>query len=147
MKVILLKDVPKLGRKYDIKEVNDGYAINFLIPQRMVEPATPGKIAEIEKKKKEFQIEKNQKEEALILALKQVSGVELIMKAKASERGHLFSSIHKKEIVEKMKTDYNIDIAEEAIELPEPVKSIGEFVIPIIVGKKKASFKLIVESV
>ncbi len=145
MKVILLKDVPKLGRKYDIKEVNDGYALNFLIPQKMVELATPGKLAEAEKKKKEFQIEKNQKEESLVAALKQVAGLELVIKVKASEKGHLFSSVHKKDIAEKMKRDYQVDIAEEAIILDEPIKSLGEFEILVKIKDKKTSFKLIVE--
>ena len=52
MKVIFLQDVPRVGKKYDVKEVNDGYAMNFLLPRKLVELATPKSIAELEIRKK-----------------------------------------------------------------------------------------------
>ena len=52
MKVIFLKDVPRVGKKYDIKEINDGYAMNFLFPQKLAEIATPSAIANLEKRQK-----------------------------------------------------------------------------------------------
>ena len=53
MKVIFLKDVPRVGKRNDIKEVNDGYAVNFLFPRKLAEMATPSAINELEKRKKE----------------------------------------------------------------------------------------------
>ncbi|KKQ35423.1 MAG: 50S ribosomal protein L9 [Candidatus Nomurabacteria bacterium GW2011_GWB1_37_5] len=151
MKIILLKDVPKVGRKYDIKEVSDGYALNALIPQKLAEKATPEKITKLEKVKKETLISKEAEEKELVKSLQAIKGIELIMKAKASDlpagkagKGHLFSSIHKKDMIEKMKKDYNISLNEEAIKI-DAIKEIGEFEVPIEVNGKKSSFKLIVE--
>ncbi len=146
MKIILLKDVPKLGQKYDIKEASDGYALNFLIPKKLAEKATPGKIAQIDKLKKEMLIAKEVGEQGLLKALGAIKGLELVMKAKVSDKGHLFSSIHKKDVVEKMKKDYNITLSEDSLKI-ESIKEMGEFEIPVEVSGKKSSFKLIVEKI
>ena len=58
MKVIFLKDVPRVGRRHDIKEVNDGYAMNFLLPRKLVELATPKTVAGLELRKKTIEIER-----------------------------------------------------------------------------------------
>jgi len=145
MKIILLKDVPKVGQRYDIKDVPDGYALNFLIPQKLAALATAGKLTEIEQLKKGMAIQKEQDENKLLKNLKALDGLELIIKAKASDKGHLFSKINKKDIIEKMKKDYNIEINEDCIILDESIKEIGEFGIPVAVNNKKAKFKLIVE--
>jgi len=145
MKVILLKDIPKIGKKYDIKEINDGHVNNFLMPRKLVELATPKKIKEITEQKKVIQIEKQVQDELLLRNLAQINGLDLIIKEKTSAAGHLFSAIHKKEIVEKMKKDYHIDISEDCIVLDKPIKTNGEFTILVQVKSHKASFKLIVE--
>ena len=145
MKVIFLKDVPRVGRKNDVKEVNDGYAQNFLFPNKLAERATSQTIASLEKRQKEIIIEREVKENLLIRNLEEIKGQVVKMKGKSNEKGHLFSAIHKKEIVETMKKENNIEIGEEFIALEKPIKEIGEFEIPIIIGKKKSSFKLIVE--
>jgi large subunit ribosomal protein L9 len=146
MKIVLLKDVPKVGQKYDIKDVPDGYALNFLIPQKLAALATAGKLTEIEQLKKSMAIQKEQEESELLKSLKALNGLELIIKAKASDKGHLFSKINKKDIIEKMKKDYNIEINEDCIILDEPIKEIGEFEIPVEVKDKKVKFKLVVEA-
>jgi large subunit ribosomal protein L9 len=147
MKVILLKDVPKIGRKYDIKEVNDGYAMNFLVPKKLADLATPRRLAEIEAMKKTIQIEKAATEEAIKANLAKLNGLELVMKAKSNEQGHLFKSIHKDEIIEKMKKDYHIEIAEEFLMLDKPVKETGEYELAVSAASQKAKFKLIVEKI
>ena len=74
MQVIFLKDVPRVGKRYDIKNVNDGYAINFLFPRKFAEPATPKSIAELEKRKKEVVIEKEVQESLLEKHLSEIKG-------------------------------------------------------------------------
>ncbi|MBI2630944.1 50S ribosomal protein L9 [Candidatus Nomurabacteria bacterium] len=154
MKVIFLQDVPRVGKRHDVKEVNDGYAMNFLVPRKLAEFATPKAISELEKRKKNIEIEREVQEDLLMKNLEEIKGKVLTMEAKADEKGHLFSGIHSKELVEEMKKQHHADISAEFIVLEKPIKEVGEFEIPIEIpapsgqaGKgKKSSFKLVVES-
>jgi large subunit ribosomal protein L9 len=146
MKVILIKDVPKVGRKNDIKEVNDGYAANFLFPKKLATPATEKAIAELNRKNKEILIEREIQEDLLLKNLEEIKDKVVSIKMKANEKGHLFSSIHKKEIVDLMKKEHRADISEEFIVLEKPIKETGEFQIEVSIKNKKTTFKLIVES-
>jgi large subunit ribosomal protein L9 len=147
MKVIFLKDVPRVGKRHDIKEMNDGYAINFLFPRKLAEMANIKNIAELEKRKKEIVIKKEIQEELLDKNLEEIKNKIIKIKGKANEKGSLFSSIHKKEIVEAMKKENHIEIKEEFILLEKPIKEIGEFEIQIKIKNKISSFKLIVEKI
>ncbi|MEK7088905.1 MAG: 50S ribosomal protein L9 [Patescibacteria group bacterium] len=147
MKIIFLQDVPRIGKKYDIKEVNDGYAMNFLFPKKWATMATPKAIAEIEKHKKEIVIEREVQEDLLMKNLEEIKDKTITIKAKADEKGHLFSAIHEKMIVEVMEKEYHAQINEKFIVLEKQIKEIGEFEIPIVVKNKKSSFKLIVEKI
>ena len=147
MKVIFLKDVPRVGKRNEVKEVNDGYASNFLFPKKLAEPATAGAISALEKKKKEIMLEKKMEEDVIIKNLEQIKDKVVTIKGKANEKGSLFSSIHKKEIIEALKSSHGADIGEEFIVLEKPIKEVGEFEIPIEIKGKKSSFKLLVEKI
>ena len=147
MKVIFLQDVPRVGKKYDTKEVPDGYAMNFLFPRKMAEPATVKAIAELEKRKKNIAIEREVQADLLLKNLEEIKNKVITIKAKSDEKGHLFKAIRAKEIVEEMKRQQHADISEEFIILEKPIKEIGEFEIPIEIQKKKSSFKLVVEKI
>jgi len=147
MKVIFLKDVPRVGKKHDIKEVNDGYALNFLFPKKIAENATAEAIINLEKRKKEIIVEREVQEDLLIKNLEEIKGKIITIKGKANEKGNLFSAIHKKEIKEELEKEYKIEIGEEFIILEKPVKETGEFEIPIKIKNNKSSFKLVVERI
>ena len=147
MKVIFLKDVPRVGKKYDVKEVNDGYAMNFLLPRKLAETATPKAIAQLEIHKKEIVVEREVQESLLLKNLEEIKSRTIVLKAKADEKGHLFSKIHTKEIIEAMHEQQHAEISEEFIRLEKPIKEVGEFDIPIEIKGKKSSFKLIVEKI
>src|SRR3989344_9587472 len=146
MRVIFLKDVPRVGKRHDIKEVNDGYAMNFLCPKKLAEPATAKAVAELEMRKKEIMIEREVQAELLMKNLEEIKGKVVHMRGKADEKGHLFSGIHAKEIVATLHTEHHAEVSLESIALDKPIKEIGEFEIPILVKGKKSSFKLIVET-
>ena len=145
MKVIFLQDVPRAGKRYDIKDVSDGYAINFLFPKKLAQPATKKTIAELERKKKTIEIEKEVQMDLLMKNLEEIKGKVVHIKTKADDKGHLFSGIHKKEIIEAMQTEHHAEISEEFITLEKPIKEVGEFDIQIEIKDKKSSFKLVVE--
>lgn len=145
MKVIFLQDVPRVGRKYEVKEVPGGYAENFLIPRKLAEPATPKTLAMLEIRKSEIEIVKKVQGELLNKNLEEIKGKVIYIKARADEKGHLFSGIHSDEIVKAMKNEHRIDITPEFLVVPKPLKQLGEFEIPIAIQGKKSSFKLVIE--
>jgi large subunit ribosomal protein L9 len=147
MKVIFLKDVPRVGKRHDVKEISDGYAVNFLFPRKLAEPATPKAISELEKRKQNIEIEREVQDNLLLKNLEEIRGKSVTIKGKANEKGSLFSAIHKKEILDAMKKEHNADINEEFIILDKPIKELGDHEIPISIKGKKSSFILKVEKI
>ena len=126
MKIILLKDVEKLGKKGEVKNVADGYARNFLIPNKLAALATKSELAKLEEQKK---IETEKAEEELKLYQKiasQIDGLEIEIPVKINEEGNLFGTITASQIAEKLK-EKNSEIKKEQIKLEEPIKEIGEY--------------------
>lgn len=146
MQVILLKDVPKIGRAHEVKNVNDGYAMNFLIPQKLAEISTPEKIKKLEERKKAVIIEKNIQEELLSKNLADLSGKEITITSRSNEKGHLFSAIHNDEIVAELLKEHRIQLDGNMIETEKPIKETGEHEITVSIGGKKTTFKLIVSN-
>lgn len=147
MKVIFLKDVPRVGKRNDVKEVNDGYAMNFLVPKKLAELATTKAINTLEQQKKEMILERTMAEQALMKIMNEIKDKEVTIKGKANEIGHLFSAIHKKEIVEALKREHKIEINEDFLDLEKPLKETGEFEITVKVKNKKTTFKVIVSKI
>ena len=102
MKIILIKDVKKIGKKYEIKDVADGYALNMLIPGKMAIPATPGNVNMIEAKKKVDMVENAKTEAEMQKALNEIKGISIEIIGKVNEKGHLFAGIHKEQIAEEV---------------------------------------------
>jgi large subunit ribosomal protein L9 len=130
MKVILLKDVQDLGKKYDVKEVKNGHARNFLIPQDLAKIATRQALKWLENKK---EIIGKEIEEDLKKAQEMAStldGLELNIAVKVGKEGQLFESINSQKIAEKLK-EMGYEIKKSQIILEEPIKVMGEFPIKI----------------
>jgi large subunit ribosomal protein L9 len=146
VKIILLKDVPKVGRRYEVKEVSDGFALNSLLPKGLAEKATPDKVAKIEAQKARDLADKKIQEELLLKSLEEIKGVTLSFKEKANEKGHLFKGITKEAILDelKRKTKFNVDA--DSIKLDKPLKEIGSHKVIIEVLGKKAEFEVNIES-
>ena len=130
MRVILLQDIENVGKKYEIKEVKNGYARNFLIPKGLVKPATKESLKWV-KVQKEIEIKKS--EEALKKVQEMASAVdgqEISISVKIGEEGQLFESITDQKIFEKLK-ELGFEIKKSQIDLPEPIKELGEFPVKI----------------
>ncbi|MFA5000971.1 MAG: 50S ribosomal protein L9 [Candidatus Paceibacterota bacterium] len=142
MKIILLQDVAKVGRKNEIKEVNDGFARNFLLGQGRAILATPGNLAKVTELKKS----KNQKQERTVSSAQQLletlNGQALEIKAKASDEGHLFASFHKKDLIAEIEKQFGVVLTEELIDLPKPLKQLGEHKIALQLGDRQAPLLL-----
>lgn len=129
MKVILLQNIKNLGRKWDVKEVSDGYARNFLLPKKLTEIATKTELQKIEKLKEKEAIEEKKDLEKIQALADQLQGKAIVIKAKNKD-GKLFGSITTKDIVKELKKE-NIVISAKALTLEMPIKEIGEFEIRV----------------
>jgi large subunit ribosomal protein L9 len=144
MKVIILKDTPKVGRKYEVKNVSDGHALNFLFPRGLAEIANESNLKKIEEMKVMHEASLKIREDLLIKNLNDLSGLRIELNEKANEKGHLFAGIHKPELIREIKKQTGLDIDELHIDLEKPIKEVGEYDIKIKVQDKTASFKLVV---
>lgn len=145
MKVVLLQDVPKVGKKYEVKEVSGGYASNFLLPRKLAIVATSEASAKAEaERKKTDDIHKIQ-EDLLAKNLAGLAEIKVILKEKANESGHLYSKVHAEEIAKAVKEQTGLDAQAQFIELKEPIKAIGEHQITVRAHGKKATFVLNIE--
>ena len=130
MKVILLKDVDKIGKKFEVKEVKSGYARNFLIPQGLAKPATEEVLIWLETQK---EIEEKKAEDGLKKVQEVASSIddqEVIIPVKIGDEGQLFESVNAQKIADKLK-EAGFDIKKTQIELAEPIKDPGEYPIKI----------------
>lgn len=136
MKVILLQNVDGLGKAGDLKEVANGYARNYLLPRQLAAGATPALIATrtqriaAEQRKLEKQAEANRQQ------AERLSQVTLTFKAKVGREGRLYGSITSQDIASALREAQNITVDRRVIELPEPIRSVGTFVVPIKIASK-----------
>lgn len=146
MKVILLTGVAKIGKKDEIKEVNSGYAQNFLFPRKLAIPATDSAIKSLQTKLANKEAENKIQDslfEELVISLKDK---EFIVKRKANEKGHLFSKVDKPEIIETLNKETHASIDESMIILDEPIKQTGDYKIKIKHKDKKVEVNIKIES-
>jgi large subunit ribosomal protein L9 len=146
MKVILQKDVAKLGRKFDIKDVSSGYAQNLLIPKGLAIIATPDAIKRMEMERAKAEGEKRVEKDLLAKNIKDLDGISINIIGKANDKGHLFAGIHKEAIVEELLKQTQLQIDPESISMTQPIKEIGEHTVEVKAGDKKASFKVVVSN-
>jgi large subunit ribosomal protein L9 len=130
MKVILLADVPSLGKKGEVKEVADGYARNFLLPKKWAQPASQGTMNALEQKKKaernRIDIQRaNAQQRAQML-----HQLELTIPSKVGEQGKLFGSITTKHVADALAAR-GFDIDKRDVLLDEPIRSVGETAVRI----------------
>lgn len=126
MKIILIQDVPKLGKKGEIKEVNDGYARNFLFSKGLAVLPDDVKAKEIFQEKTINQIESKKEKTEMETKAAMLAGQTFVFKVKADKNDHLYGSIGPKELSQK------IGIKEDLIK--EHFKILGEFPLKIKVG-------------
>ncbi|MGA2437500.1 MAG: 50S ribosomal protein L9 [Acidobacteriaceae bacterium] len=138
MEVILKEDVNKLGHRGDVVKVADGYGRNYLLPGKLAIEATPANKAVIEQMKGSA-IRRLAKEKVLAEELvKKLESVELVFERKVGENDHLFGSVTSGDIAHQLEQKgYTID--RRKISLEEPLRSLGEFHVPIKLHREVTS--------
>lgn len=126
MKVLLIKDVYKLGRAGDIKKVADGYGRNFLISQGFAVLATEGALKQIQKIKARAEIRRNSQNEELKGLSEQVAGVTLTFPVKAGETGKLYGSITTQDVATALTEQTRFEVKRQQVDM-QPIRALGEF--------------------
>ena len=130
MKVLLIKDVYKLGRAGDIKKVADGYGRNFLLPQKMAVLATPGAMKQVEKIRSQAEVRRTEQNSELKDLSNQINGLTLVFAAKAGETGKLYGSITTQDIATAIQEKSRYEVKKQQIDM-QPIRNLGEFTVHV----------------
>jgi large subunit ribosomal protein L9 len=130
MKVLLLKDVYKLGRAGDVKRVADGYGRNYLLPQGMAVLATPEALKMADRVREKANVQRAIINQEMDTIAKQITGLTLVFPAKASETGKLYGSVTTQMITDAIKTKTGVEVARRQID-SQPLRMLGEYKVPV----------------
>ncbi|MBI2113446.1 MAG: 50S ribosomal protein L9 [Candidatus Wildermuthbacteria bacterium] len=144
MKVIFLQDVDKVGKKFDVKEVADGHARNFLFPQGLAKQATEEALEWVRVQKELI----SQKAEADLKTVQEVASklddMEVPLQMKVGDEGQLFESVNAQKIAERLK-ELGFEVKKSQVKLEDPIKELGEFPVKIAFDHNlEAEIKLII---
>ena len=130
MKVILLDDVAKVGRRGEVREVSDGYARNFLIPKKLALTATAGNLSNLEHIKKQQDAKAGRIKDDAESVRRRIEALTYEERRQASEEGKLFGSVTSQDIADFLESR-GIKIERRRIALDEPIKSLGDTAVAI----------------
>jgi len=127
MKVMLVKDVYKLGRAGDIKKVADGYGRNFLIPQGLAVLATSGAIKQVERIRSQAAIRRTEQNSELKGLADQIKGIVVTFGSKAGETGKLYGSITTQDVATAVSEQTRFEVKKQQVDM-QPIRNLGEFI-------------------
>jgi large subunit ribosomal protein L9 len=130
MKVLLLKDVYKLGRAGDVKRVADGYGRNYLLPQGMAVLATDEALKSAVRIREKANIQRAIVNQEMDAVAKQISGITLVFPSRASETGKLYGSVTTQMIADAIKAKTGVEVARRQID-SQPLRMLGEYKIHV----------------
>ena len=126
MKVIFLKDVGGVGVRGTVKEVADGYALNFLIPRKLAQQATPDIVSKVQAQMKAIATLDAERHAKGGEHARRIEGAAIVVLAKANEKGHLYKQLSADVVAAALKKDHGIDVPPESIVFEKPVKEVGD---------------------
>ncbi|MDY6872651.1 MAG: 50S ribosomal protein L9 [Chloroflexota bacterium] len=130
MKVLLIKDVYKLGRAGEVKKVAAGYGRNYLIPQGFAIAATPGAMGQADRIKEKATERRAVLNEELGSVAEVLDGKTLLFAVKAGETGRLYGSVSDEDIIEAVKANFEIELEKRQVET-EPIRDLGSYTVPV----------------
>lgn len=146
MKIILLKDVPKIGRRFEVKNVSDGHAINMLIPRGLAVSATPDAVRRLEAQRNMVEGEREIQKDLILKNLDDLDGKVLTVYGKASESGHLFAGLHREAIAAELQKQTGLQIDPSFLLMEHSIKEVGEHAIHASREGKSVKFTVIVQT-
>lgn len=130
MKVLLLKDVYKLGRAGEVKKVANGYARNYLIPRGLAVLATPSALKMAEHIKKQAVRQRKELNDQFGALAERLDGKVIYFAVKASEQGKLYGSVNAQRIAEKLTEELGEEINKHQVDT-QPIRLLGQYDVPI----------------
>jgi large subunit ribosomal protein L9 len=130
MKIILLDDVTALGRRGDVRDVADGYARNYLLPQKLALHATAANLKNLEGIKARQESRANKQKADAAAQAQAIEALHLVQSRQASDEARLFGSVGRADIALFLSQN-GIEVERRRIGLDEPIKSLGEFSVPV----------------
>lgn len=130
MKLILLDDIPKLGRRGDVREVADGYARNYLLPQKLALTATPANVKNLEQIKARQETRLAESKAQAETQAGTIDTLTLSLTRQASQEGRLYGSVGIQDLVAFL-AQHGITVEKRRVGLDEPIKAVGEYAVPI----------------
>ncbi len=130
MKIILLDDVPKVGRRGEVREVSDGYARNYLIPRKLALSATAGNLQNLQHIKRQQEAKASRVKADAEALRARIESLVCEERRQASEEGKLFGSVTAQDIVEFLAAS-GVSVERRRVQLEEPIKALGETTVPI----------------
>ncbi len=132
-KLLLRRDVPKLGHVGDVVEVNDGYARNYLLPHHLAMEPTQANLKAIEEEKQKAAAIRLERRKGLEKRAEALEGVEVTIAAAANEEGHLYGSVGPREISAALREEgYEVDTGE--IQLHDPIRQLDSVMVPVVLA-------------
>ena len=125
MRVIFLKDVPGVAKKYEVKEVADGYARNFLLPNKLAKLATPENLKWLKSALKKFEEKASQEFKEVADLVSRIDGLEVEIPVKVGDKGQLFEGVTPVKIANALK-QMGFDVKKNQINLKDPIREVGE---------------------
>ena len=131
MEVVLLQDVEKLGLRGEVVSVSRGFMRNYLAPRRLAETATPGVVAEVKRREAERALHEARSVEQARSIAETLTKTVLRFEVKAGPQGVLFGSVTPTDVADELWRARKVRIDRRRIDLPEPIKRVGRYEIPI----------------
>ncbi|NHN32254.1 50S ribosomal protein L9 [Paenibacillus agricola] len=125
MKVILLKDVKGQGKKGELKEVSEGYANNFLLPQKLAAPANESSVKMLDQQKKAEQRKKDQDKADAEAIGQKLGEITVELTAKSGKDGRLFGAISNKQVAEEVEKQFKLKLDKRKIQMEDPIRTLG----------------------
>lgn len=141
MKVILIKDVARLGRRSEVKEVPTGHALNFLIPKKLAIIATPESLKRVHEEHKKHEEHALEAENSFKDSIQKLSETTVVIPVEANEKGNLFKGINADDILKHLNAN-NFAITKNHITLEHPIKQLGIHEIGLAYGPHTGVCKL-----
>ena len=131
MKIILLQDEKKLGKKGDTVEVSEGYARNYILPKKIGVEATPKNLNDLKLQKQNEEKKAQELLDSAKALAAELEGKQVVVKIKAGEGGKTFGSVSSKEIAQELKNQHNLEIDKKKIVLSDNLKNFGVYEVSV----------------